>query len=134
MTGGRESDFQRGRVYWSAATGAHEVHGSILLRYLALRGPSGYGLPVNDESGTPDRIGRYNHFTGGRSIYWTPATGAHAVYGAIRSKWAALGWERSRLGYPTTDEFGIPGGRESDFQHGRIWWNTTTRITTVKYT
>jgi len=134
VTGGRESDFQRGRVYWSAATGAHEVHGLILQRYLALRGPSGYGLPVNDESTTPDRIGRYNHFTAGRSIYWTPATGAHAVYGAIRSKWAALGWERSRLGYPTTDEFGILGGRESDFQHGRIWWNRATRITTVKYT
>ena len=90
VPGGRESDFQHGRIYWSAATRAHEVHGGILQRYLALRGPSGYGLPVTDETSTPDRVGRYNHFTGGRSIYWTPATGAHAVYGAIRSKWAAL--------------------------------------------
>ena len=133
VSGGRESDFQHGRIYWSAATGAHEVHGMILQRYLAVRGPSGYGLPVTDETGTPDRIGRYNHFSGGRSIYWTPATGAHAVYGAIRGKWAALGWERGRLGYPTTDEFGIPGGRESDFQHGRIRWNAKTYVVTVTY-
>ena len=39
------------------------------------------GYPTTDESGTPDHIGRYNHFagSGGGSIYWTRTTGAHAV-------------------------------------------------------
>src|SRR5262249_39819215 len=59
---------------------------------------------------------RYNHFTGGRSIYWTSTTGAHAVYGAIRDKWASMGWERSLLSYPVSDETDAGnGGRGSYF-------------------
>ena len=65
------------------------------------------GFPVTDELGTPDGRGRFNHFEGG-SIYWTPQTHAHEVHGAIRDKWASMGWERSRLGYPIGDEKGPP--------------------------
>src|SRR5919199_153072 len=75
--------------------------------------------PLTDETGTPDGVGRFNHFAGG-SIYWTPETGAHEVHGAIRDKWANMGWERSELGYPTSDEHDIPGGRISQFQRGEI--------------
>ena len=60
------------------------------------RSDYGLGYPVTDESGTPDHVGRFNHFEGG-SIYWTPQTGAHEVHGAIRALWASLGWERSGL-------------------------------------
>jgi uncharacterized protein with LGFP repeats len=56
------------------------------------------------------------------SIYWTPGTGAHEVYGRIRERWSALGWERSYLGYPTSGEFSVPGGRQNDFQHGYVRW------------
>ncbi len=81
------------------------------------------GYPVTDESPAPDSVGRYNHFSNGGSIYWTPQTGANAVYGDIRKKWEALGWERSYLGYPTSDEVDFPeGGRANDFQHGGIYW------------
>ncbi|MGO4859079.1 LGFP repeat-containing protein, partial [Arthrobacter sp. 2MCAF14] len=78
--------------------------------------------------GTPDGVGQYTHFTGsgGSSIYWSPATGAHEVQGAIRAKWAALGWEQGRLGYPLTDEYAVPVGRESDFGGGRLTWNSQT--------
>lgn len=55
------------------------------------------------ETGTPDGVGRFNHFQGG-SISWTPRTGANEVHGLIRAKWESMGWERSRLGYPTSDE------------------------------
>ena len=41
--------------------------------------------PVTDETGTPDGVGRFNHFEGG-SIYWTPGTGAKEVHGAIRDQ------------------------------------------------
>jgi uncharacterized protein with LGFP repeats len=49
------------------------------------------GYPTTDELSTPDGIGRYNHFDKAGSIYWTPGTGAHEVYGAIRQRWSALG-------------------------------------------
>ena len=135
---GRFNDFERGTIYWSPGTGAHEVHGAIRGRYLELGGPSGVlGLPATDETGTPDGVGRYNHFSGsnaGSSIYWSPATGAHEVYGAIRAQWSALGWERSRLGYPTSGEYGITGGRRNDFQHGSILWHAASGRTEVIYT
>src|SRR5215211_8438409 len=84
------------------------------------RSPLGY--PTTDELGTPDGVGRFNHFAGG-SIYWTPSTGAAAVWGDIRSKWASLGWEQSYLGYPTSDESDFPeGGRANSFQHGGVYW------------
>jgi hypothetical protein len=70
-------------------------------------------------------VGRYNHFQRG-SIYWTPSTGAHEVHGSIRTKWASLGWERSVLGYPITDEYSVTGGRESDFQGGFLRWTSST--------
>ena len=133
VPGARMEDFTGGTIYWSPASGAHEVHGSILAKYRATGNAANYGLPVTDESKTPDGIGRYNHFTGGRSIYWTPSTGAHLVYGSIRAKWASLGWERGRLRYPTTDEYSVTGGRRNDFQHGSITWSSRTGTQTVVY-
>ena len=79
------------------------------------------GHPQTNETPCPDNVGHYVHFDGG-SIYWTPQTGAFSIYGDIRAKWASLGWERSPLGYPTSDEHDEAGGRGSDFQHGRILW------------
>jgi hypothetical protein len=59
-------------------------------------------LPLTDETGTPDGIGRYNHFQGG-SIYWTTNTGPMMVRGAIRDVWASQGWEQGPFGYPVAD-------------------------------
>jgi uncharacterized protein with LGFP repeats len=180
--GVRHRVYEKGRLYWSSQTGVHEVHGQILARYLALGGHTKFGAPTNDETSTPDGVGKYNHFIGtpgtgtasiyftgatgahgiwglirekwsalnreqgplgypatdelttpdgvGRynhfskdaSIYWTPATGAHEIYGAIRARWSALGWERSYLGYPRSGEFAFIGGRRNDFQYGYIQW------------
>lgn len=94
-----------------SSAGAYEVHGTIRQKYLALGAEASIlGYPQTDETGTPDGIGRFNHFQGG-SIYWTPATSAHEVHGLIRDRWASLGWERNpQLGYPITDEF-IPDRR-----------------------
>jgi uncharacterized protein with LGFP repeats len=133
VTGARMEDFAGGSICWSAGTGAHEVHGGILAKYRAAGNAVSYGLPITDESKTPDGIGRYNHFTGGRSIYWAPSTGAHLIYGTIRAKWASLGWERGRLGYPTTDEYSVTGGRRNDFQHGSITWTSPSGVITVAY-
>jgi hypothetical protein len=74
-----------------------------------------------------DGSGRFNHFQGG-SIYWAPTTGAHVVHGAIREKWAALGWELSALGYPTegTRHTADGVGLVSLFEHGSIHWHPRT--------
>src|SRR5207302_340115 len=91
-------------TYSSLATGSHQVCGAILAKYQSLGGPAGFlGYPTTDETGTPDGIGRFNHFANGGSIYWTPNIGAWSIHGAIRAKWASLGWERSCLGYPVSD-------------------------------
>ena len=84
------------------------------------------GYPVTDETGTPDGIGRFNHFANDGSIYWTPATGAREVHGLIRAKWASLGWERGCLGYPISDTTSTAGGERSAFQQGAISFDATT--------
>ena len=81
------------------------------------------GFPTTDETPTPDGIGRFNHFADDGSIYWTPTTGAWSIHGAIRDKWASLGWEKSCQGYPVSDEFAISNRRQSNFSNGQITYN-----------
>ncbi|MDI2126935.1 PQQ-dependent sugar dehydrogenase [Yinghuangia seranimata] len=128
---GRYNNFQNGAVYWLNSTiGAQSVHGYVFDEYAALGWDSSVlGFPLTDETGTPDGVGRYNHFEAG-SIYWTPDTSAHEVHGAIRNRWAELGWEKSYLKYPVTDEFSITGGRRSNFQGGSVSWDASTGGTT----
>jgi hypothetical protein len=121
---GHYRHYRGGSIYWHPRTGAHEVHGAIRDKWASLDWERGLlNYPLTDELPTPDGVGRYNHFLGG-SIYWTPQTGAHEVHGAIRDKWESLGWERSFLGYPVTDETRTPSdhGRYSRFQGGSIYW------------
>ena len=125
---GRYNHFQGGSIYWTPSTGAQEVHGAIRAKWASKGWERSFlGYPLTDETTTPDGVGRYNHFQGG-SIYWTPSTGAQEVHGAIRAKWASMGWERSFLGYPTSDELMTEDGtgRYSEFQHGSIYWSLDT--------
>lgn len=128
---GRYNHFEHGSIYWTPSLGAHEVHGLIHDKWASLGWETGtLGYPISDEVTTPDGIGRYNVFEEG-SIYWTPSTGAHEVHGRIRDAWKTSGWEAGSLGYPTSDEYAVSGGRRSDFQHGSITWNPATDQTTV---
>ena len=48
------------------------------------------------------------------------------MYGLIRARWQALGWETSYLGYPTSGEHawsGAPGGRVNTFVGGKIFYS-----------
>ncbi|MFG2147237.1 LGFP repeat-containing protein [Streptomyces sp. NPDC048696] len=103
----------------------HTVQGRILDKYNELGGQNGsLGCPQTDEQTTPDGIGRFTVFDGG-SIYWTPSTDAHAIWGLIRDKWAAMGWEKGSLGYPTSDEITLPDGqgKRQVFQGGSLYWH-----------
>jgi uncharacterized protein with LGFP repeats len=124
--GGRYNEFQHGFIYWHPNIGAHAVYGLIGQKWNALGRERGYGFPLTDELSARNG-GRYNEFEGGRSIYWHPRTGAHAVYGAIRDLWVSMGRERSKHGYPATDEYDDGRGfRRVDFQCGYIRWSART--------
>ncbi|BCY13089.1 LGFP repeat-containing protein [Actinoplanes sp. L3-i22] len=69
--GGRMQQFDGGSIYWSKATGAHVVGGRILDLWQGNRGEAGcIGYPVDEESDTPDRKGRYQHFQHGTIWRW----------------------------------------------------------------
>ena len=131
--GGRYNNFQNGFIYWSPKTGAHAVYGKIGEKWNQL-GRERFGYPTSDEQPAANG-GRYNNFENGGSIYWSPNTGAFAVYGDIAKVWNDLGRERGRLGYPTSDEqpVGTAGNRVTYFQRGEIYWNKGSRKTTVVY-
>jgi uncharacterized protein with LGFP repeats len=126
---GRTQTFKRGIVSWHPSIGAHEVHGAIAGRWIEV-GREHFGFPISDETTCPDAVGRFNHFRGvhlsgtpDSSIYWSPASGAHEVFGAIRDKWASMGFERGVLGYPVEPEHDqAGGGRTQRFQAGVITW------------
>ncbi|UMP03203.1 PQQ-dependent sugar dehydrogenase [Amycolatopsis sp. EV170708-02-1] len=129
---GRYNHFSKNAsIYYTVQTDAKAIWGRIRVRWEALgweAGPLGY--PTMEETKTPDGIGRYVHFTKAGSIYWTMQTDAHGVYGAIRQRWEALGWENSYLRYPTTDEMAVTGGRQNNFQGGYVFWNASNGAVT----
>ncbi|MCE7006675.1 PQQ-dependent sugar dehydrogenase [Kibdelosporangium philippinense] len=124
--GGFYNRFQRGSIYYSDATGAHNVQGAIHDKWASLGYENSFiGYPTTDDTATNPAGGFYNHFQRG-SIFYSDATGAHNVQGAIQARYAALGYERSYLGYPTVSDRAVSGGYQSDFQNGYIFYNSTT--------
>ncbi len=129
VPGGRVEAFVGGAIYWSPQTGARSVKGAIRSYFNTMGASASFlALPITHETPTPTRFGAFNHFQGG-SIYWSPATGAHEVHGAIRDAWAGQSWEQDWLGFPTSDEYSVDNGRRSDFQGGSIVWDSRTNTT-----
>jgi uncharacterized protein with LGFP repeats len=127
VPGARVSNFQGGRILWSAGTGAQEVYGAILSRYLQLGGEGSIlGLPTTGERPGAVPGSRWNSFQRGR-VYWSSGTGAHEVYGAILARYLSMGAESSALGLPISGEEAAPspGWRISNFQNGAIYWSPT---------
>ncbi|MFQ5823938.1 MAG: hypothetical protein ACE5JB_07780 [bacterium] len=125
---GRFNHFTESSIYWSPTTKAHFVRGVILKKWEALNWEKGIlGYPTTDELITLDGSGKYNHFEHG-SIYWSSNSGAHEVHGAIKDKWAQLGWEKSFLGFPHTDVLNTPNGKGqyANFYGGGIVWYANT--------
>ena len=132
---GRKSRFQGGNIYWSGATGAHEVHGAILSRYLKLGGPAGFlGFPISDEtdilkSNNQPSGAKFSRFQGG-TIYWSSASGAWEVHGAIRQLYEKSGGPlgSSKLGFPIGNETRVGGSdiKFNDFQGGVIVWRPSS--------
>ena len=112
-------------IYWNSAVAggyAKMVRGAIRDKWAEYdyeRGPFGY--PTISEA-TLTNNGKYSTFQGG-SIYYSPATGAHQVWGNLRDQWANQGYENGALGYPVTDEYELRGGFQQVFQGGVLSYN-----------
>lgn len=76
------------------------------------------GAATSPVSFGADGVGTFQRYeTSGANIYWHPALGAHVIYGGIFQVYRQLGFERSKLGYPVSDEVDIPDG---DAAYGRM--------------
>jgi uncharacterized protein with LGFP repeats len=93
--------------------------GAIHARWQALGGMNSWlGAPTSPE--TPaDGDARYVRFQHG-AVYWSPRTGANPMGGAIYDSWAELGYERSKLGLPTSAEIPDALWVKQNFQHGTL--------------
>ena len=129
-------NFAGGKVFFTPATGAHVMHGVILEKYESLGGPadSDLGWPTIDEG--PGRIGpdsRNSTFSAGDKpvIFWTPATGARVVRGAINAAWDKLGGSAGPLGVPVEDEAYRGEVVTQKFTGGELSWNPQTKAFTT---
>jgi uncharacterized protein with LGFP repeats len=116
-------------IYWSSAYGAHNVDGGILGEYALTAGETDangtavqkdLGAPTGDESPVTGASGAWMNTFAGGAIYWSPGTGAHAVYGPAADKYKSLP-ASYYFGLPLQDQQPLPGGGWSqDFQGGTI--------------
>jgi GH25 family lysozyme M1 (1,4-beta-N-acetylmuramidase) len=113
FVGLRLQQFTGGTIVWSKLTGAHEISGAVLSRWVHDGGVrSQEGLP------TTGRVGVAQQFLGG-GLYVTP-TGVHLVPGLIRDRYEELGGVNSLLGLPSSEVKIVLGGRLVSFTLGSL--------------
>jgi uncharacterized protein with LGFP repeats len=77
---------------------------AINAKHDSLGGDSGFLGPAVTQLVADTAAAGYHIDYKGGSIYWSPDTGAHGVYGDIHNKWISEGGLKGVMGYPTTDE------------------------------
>ncbi|WP_425310161.1 hypothetical protein AADG42_15945 [Ammonicoccus fulvus] len=123
--GGCIQRFTGGTVYWTPATGEHMVLGRIFDRWGTIGYENGFlGYPTSGEMCGLRGAGCWQTFQGGR-MYWSLASDAHPVIGAIGEAWNRTGYENGTLGYPTSGEFCglVGGGCFQRYQGGSFYWS-----------
>jgi len=135
-SGGTAAYFERGMIVVRENRQAYVLSGPIYEHYRRLGNVADpgarpvVGLPISDEEAVANG-GRCTHFDSG-DIYWSAATDAREIHGAIRDRWLALGGAGSVLGLPTSDECGVQNGnsevgRFNRFANGGfIYWTAET--------
>lgn len=106
---------------------------------LAWRATGGLGGPLAARQGELTTIGNdaaAQGYAGGK-IFYSPQTGAHAVTGAILSKYESAGGPTGDLGFPAGDEAdgGVPNSRVSTFSAPDkpvIFWTPDTGAVVVR--
>lgn len=117
---GRVAKYQNGHILWSAATGAHEVHG-LIQREFDRHGTGRLGYPTADTITSADGKVRFSLFEKGR-IYDRDGVGTFAV---IEPSLATFLRNERFLGLPRTNATGtgVRGGSVQRFDRGRIYGN-----------
>ncbi len=123
LAGGAYQAFDKGRIYWTEADGAHATMGAIGDLYVSMNGSAGkLGFPTGDSTVIPTADGDayYQQFQNGR-IYFTPGNGTHATMGAIGEAYVASGGADGKLGLPIGDSTQVGDYWVQQFQHGWIY-------------
>jgi hypothetical protein len=90
-------------IYWTTATGAHEVYGQIRALWSSLGWERSWlGYPTSGEGAGPDG-GRYNSFQNG-DVYWWADTGARAVGNVTVRHTGIVVWDETDAEWPGNDE------------------------------
>lgn len=126
--GGLMRRYKNGNIYWHAVSGAHEVHGGILTRYLngggqasnPVTGERELGFPMTDEIASDDGRFPYSFFEWG-AIAWVRGTGGVRLFGELFKAWKASGGVLGALGHPLQDVTRVGGGRAAYFERGVLW-------------
>ncbi len=107
------------------------VHAGIVIgsKHAALGGDTGFLGPATSSvvADLTDTHGFHVDYKGSH-IYWSPTTGAHAIYGDIYAKWMTQGGPKGGFGYPITDEAPSADGkcRFNNFTNAAIYWTAAT--------
>jgi hypothetical protein len=105
-------------ILFSIAADALAKGSAIDAKYKAI-GAATLGKPSGAEKAASGG-GRLRLYANG-GIYWSKATGTHAVYGPAFDKYMSVGAEKGKLGYPVTDVLTTAdGGTQTLFRHGYI--------------
>lgn len=130
---GSWQNFENGALYSRAPNNdTHEVHGGIKVKYNTLGGsPSVLGFPTSDQftaAASPyGTAGDGERFEGG-SIY-ASSRGVFPVSGSISLQYEALGGTASTYGFPVSDPYDGPYGKQQDFEGGTLRENQWIRGT-----
>jgi SpoIID/LytB domain protein len=129
---GAAQAFDRGRIFYSRRTGAHELYGPILAAFRGTGGPgSRLGFPRTTVQPIPGGYrAKFQHGV----VFGRPGAGTVPVTGKIARRYLRFGGVTSRLGWPTATNFAIPRGERVDFQHGYIRWIKKTGRTRLTVT
>ncbi|MGA5465213.1 LGFP repeat-containing protein [Mycobacterium sp. NPDC050041] len=133
---GFAQNFAAGKMFFTPQTGAHFTQGAILEKYESLGGPADgdLGFPTIDEQ--PGRVSpesRNTTFSAADNpvIFWTPATGARVVRGAVNAAWDKLGGSAGPLGVPAEDEVYRGDQVSQKFTGGEVTWNRKSKAYTT---
>jgi hypothetical protein len=130
--GGRLQRFEDGIIAGPSADNLFIVRGDIADRHREEGGVAGpWGYPTADTQAVEGTEGLVSPFTT-RTAFWSAATGAHWLSGAILERYLAEGGPAGPLGFPLTDVVFAPDGTQSaTFERGTITHDPSTGHTEV---
>ncbi|HEV2777955.1 MAG TPA: hypothetical protein VGX25_01005 [Actinophytocola sp.] len=107
-------------ITWRSDVGAHWFSGAIRARWVDAGGADKWGHAAIDQEATTGGFGAAVRYTSDISVYYSPSTGAKALFGPVRGKYWQLGSVTGIAGFPITDvqpDPAVAGGEFADFQN-----------------